>query len=346
MARRHRVPDVSTLEVWNLPVLGHELWQLLGTPRVDADRRAGVPEPELARRLMPALVEALQLLVPRHVVEAVWLSGGLACIEGFGRLLAEASATLPCPVYVAEDPRFAPVRSGLRLLARSMERRLNEPPPSASHVERTTGKAGLNEPPPSASPVERTPGHAGLNEPALRTAPAARIAGHTGVNKPPAPASPVAIDVGQTSIKCASPSALRVFERDTTTLPLRLIGTPRPADGHHIPAAVRFIAGALRTFVEQDVTVPPDALCLALPCPLDNALVPGGCTYGWEGHTRLVADLLDAAKLPGPGGTVLVLNDAELAAEAAREDARLADSGRVLCLTLGFGPGGALLERG
>ncbi|MFP2905247.1 ROK family protein [Pyxidicoccus sp. 3LFB2] len=349
-------------------MLGHELWELLGSERVEADRRAGIPESMLAFHLLPVLAGALAELVPRHDADSVWLSGGLACLEGFELLMEQASAVLSCPVYVAEDPRFAPVRAGLRLL----------------------------------EPLHST--------------------------------SPVALDVGQTSIKCASPTALRVFERDTAALPLRLIGMPRPEDGHHIPAAVRFIGGALRAFVEQGGSRPPetrheatsqdtrsgaepphahreataqntqsratsphaqhgatvqgrqsgalppraqhgataqgrqsgalpphaqhgatahhgaatpDALCLALPCPLDGTLIPGGCTYGWEGHASLVDDLLHASGLTGPegGGTVLVLNDAELAAEAARWDARLADHRRVLCLTLGFGPGGALLVR-
>ncbi|NMO16099.1 ROK family protein [Pyxidicoccus fallax] len=273
--RRHVPPGVTNLEVWNLPVLGHELWELLGSARVDEARRDGVPESMLAFHLLPALAGALGELTSRHDVDAVWLSGGLACLEGFAPLVEEVTAALPCPVYVADDPRFAPVRAGLRILA------------------------------------------------------------------PMRPNRPVALDMGQTSIKCASPQAVHVFERDTATLPLLFIGMPRPADKHHIPAAVRFVAGALRDFAGQQ---PPDALCLALPCPLDAALLPGGCTYGWEGHAPLVADILRESALP-TGGTVLVLNDAELAAEAARGDARLADSRRVLCLTLGFGPGGALLER-
>jgi hypothetical protein len=278
-ARRHVPEGVTPLEVWNLPVLGSELWELLGAARVERDRSAGVPESMIAFHLLPVLAGALAELVPRHDADAVWLCGGLACLEGFAELVEETTAALPFPVYVAEDPRFAPARAGLHLL----------------------------------EPLRST--------------------------------SPVAFDVGQTSIKCASSSGQRVFERNPTALPFLLIGTPRPEDGHHVPAAVRFIGGALHTFVEQ--AVPPDALCLALPSPLDAALVPGGCTYGWEGHTPLVADLLRAARLTAPkaGGTVLVLNDAELAAEAARYDTRLADSKRVLCLTLAFGPGGALLER-
>ncbi|WP_426756393.1 ROK family protein [Myxococcus sp. Y35] len=273
--RRQVPPGVAPLEVWNLPVLGHELWELLGSPRVEEDQRAGVSGAALAGRLRPALAEALTVLVQRHAVDAVWLSGGLVCLEGFGGMLAEASATLPCPVYVAEDPLFAPAQAGLRLLE---------------------------------------PLHA---------------------------ARPVALDVGQTGIKCMRPSAApRVFERDTTLLPRYFIGMARPDDGRQVKAAVAFISSALRAFSGPA----PDALCLALPCPLDALLMPGGCTYGWEGHAPLVTDILQAAMGNEGRGTALVLNDAELAAEAARGDARLARHSRVLCLTLGFGPGGALLE--
>ncbi len=273
--RRQVLPGVSPLEVWNLPVQGHALWELLGTPRVEADRREGFSGPALAARLGPALEEALAVLVKRHAVDAVWLSGGLVCLEGFGRVLAEASASLPCPVYMAEDPLFAPVQAGLGLLA----------PLRAAH--------------------------------------------------------PVALDVGQTGIKCMRlDAAPRIFERDPALLPRYFIGMARPSDGRQMKAAVAFISSALRAFSARA----PDALCLALPCPLDAALVPGGCTYGWEGHAPLVADILQAAMGDEGRGTAVVLNDAELAAEAARGDARLARHSRVLCLTLGFGPGGALLE--
>ncbi|MCP3163205.1 ROK family protein [Myxococcus qinghaiensis] len=268
--RRHHAAGVTSLEVWNLPVFGRELWELLGAPRVEADRRAGVPEAQLAEQLFPALMSALEQLVHRHAVDAVWLSGGLACLEGFEVGAAKATAALGCPVYVSKAPRFAPVYAGLGLV------------------------------------TARTP---------------------------------LVLDVGQTSIKCASPGAQRVFERDLNELPRLFIGMPRPVDGHHIVAAVRFIANALRTCA-RDLKV--EGMCLALPCPLDEALVPGGCTYGWEGHASLVADILEEAALPG-GGEVLVLNDAELAAEAARMELRKHKHRHILCLTLGFGPGGALL---
>lgn len=125
-------------------------------------------------------------------------------------------------------------------------------------------------------------------------------------------------------------------------LPILYIGQPRPTDGQHVRAAVQFIAHALHT-AASELPRPPEALCLALPCPLDEALAPGSCTYGWEEQAHLVADILGASGLPAIG-RAWVLNDAELGAEAARRDARVRGR-RVLCLTLGFGPGGALLER-
>ena len=275
--QRYRAPGVTPLEVWNLPVQGHEMWELLGTPRLEQDCRAGVPEDALAGRMLPVLTEALEALVPRHRVDAVFLSGGLLALEGFLPALNAAEASLPCPIYVAREPRFAAVRAGLRLLED------------------------------------------------LR------------------PTSPLSVDVGQTSIKAASPSHLHLAERDTVAMPRLFIGMPRPADGKHVSAAVRFIAEALRT-AAQPLSQPVDALCLALPCPLDDALAPGGCTYGWESRASLVSDILAASGLNPPRATVRVLNDAELTAEAARRDERVTGS-RVLCLTLGFGPGGALLER-
>jgi hypothetical protein len=274
--QRYRAPGVTPLEVWNLPVQEHELWELLSTPRLEQDRRAGVPEDALVSRMLPVLTEALRALIPRHRVDSVFLSGGLLALEGFQPALARAEAALPCPIYVAREPRFAATRAGLRLLED------------------------------------------------LR------------------PTSPLSVDVGQTSIKAASPSLLHVAERDTVTMPRLFIGMPRPADERHVSAAVRFIAEALRTGA-QTLARPMDALCLALPCALDDALAPGGCTYGWESRASLVSDILAASGLNPLRATVRVLNDAELTAEAARRDERVTGA-RVLCLTLGFGPGGALLE--
>lgn len=276
--RRHRPEGVTSLEVWNLPVFGRELWEVLGSPWVEDDRRAGVPGATLSARVMLPLAEALFLLVKQHAPDAAYLSGGLAELDGFPAALREATASLRCPVHIALSPRFAPVRAGLRMLEAKGAR------------------------------------------------------------------SPLCVDVGQTSIKLARAGATRVVERDLTTLPPLFIGQPRPADGHHIRDTVAFIAGALRTFLAEGTGEPPDALCLALPCPMDEHLMPGGCTYGFEGAGSLVQDILAQAGLPDTGGPVFVLNDAELAAESARRAPQVKGR-RVLCLSLGFGPGGALLEK-
>jgi hypothetical protein len=143
------------------------------------------------------------------------------------------------------------------------------------------------------------------------------------------------VDVGQTGIKASLDGRRLVVERDRQALPFEFIdpsGAPPRASGMRLSAAAAFIGGAI---AELDAS----ALVLALPCPLDDACVPGPCTYGWEGETRLVQAILEASGRSFR--EVLVLNDAELAAETAR----LACPGRrTLVITLGFGPGGALLE--
>lgn len=126
-------------------------------------------------------------------------------------------------------------------------------------------------------------------------------------------------------------------------LPRLFIGEPRPTTDRHIDAAVDFIGAAF-----SGVPAKPEArinIVLALPCSINDALEPGACTYGWESATELVprvfANLQARGRVTGAARGV-VLNDAELAAEAAR--AHGIDT-PALVLTLGFGPGGALLRR-
>jgi hypothetical protein len=154
----------------------------------------------------------------------------------------------------------------------------------------------------------------------------------------------VAVDVGQTALKAIGPAG-RVRRRRPAAAPPLLIGTPRPqSDALEalVDAIVAWVAEGLRA---ARGGAPLARLVLALPCPLDDALVPGLSTLGVEGRTDLVARLLDAVDrdLPADNGpwAAEVLNDAELAAESARS---LCAHGRVLCLTLGFGPGGALVD--
>jgi hypothetical protein len=86
-------------------------------------------------------------------------------------------------------------------------------------------------------------------------------------------------------------------------------------------------------------------MVLALPGPIGSDAVPGPCSYGWQGDRELLPALLAALSAARPGGgTLLLLNDAELAAESARAELRPEPGERVLCATLGFGPGAALLS--
>jgi len=148
------------------------------------------------------------------------------------------------------------------------------------------------------------------------------------------------VDVGQTSVKGSCRGRRFVHGRDERALPRLFIGMARPrgTEAEELAArAAEFVGGFIRKIREAAGPTSP-GLVLALPCPVDDALVPGECTYGWEGVADLVPRIRASA---GPPLDARVMNDAELLAESAlrRGVARPA-----LCLSLGFGPGAALLE--
>lgn len=151
----------------------------------------------------------------------------------------------------------------------------------------------------------------------------------------------VVLDVGQTAVKAAAGSKRSVKQRPSTLPPL-YIGQPRPAGERHIDEAVDFIGSAY-----SGVPAKPEAranVVLALPCPINDALEPGGCTYGWESAKDLVPRIFQNLEARGridTDATGLVLNDAELAAESAKA---LGVTAPAVVLTLGFGPGGALIN--
>jgi len=171
--------------------------------------------------------------------------------------------------------------------------------------------------------------------------------GHTGG---------VVADVGQTSIKVsvfpsdmseASRPARILRARRLDELPRRFIGAA-PVTGAGARAAVQAAAPWIAEAILDalDAVVPravPPALVLALPCPVDDDFTLGACTYGWAGDSSLVPRVASALHAAGAfvsaasSVTTLVLNDAELAAAAAPSDVR------TLALTLGFGPGAALI---
>jgi hypothetical protein len=154
----------------------------------------------------------------------------------------------------------------------------------------------------------------------------------------------VVVDVGQTAIKVCrrdpTSSLITALARDITRLPVvldesRLTRTEARDQGQ---AAAEFAALALATGAPR--------VLLALPVEVDDELVPGSCTYaGWGGDRELVGRIVArATELSGAApATVRVLNDAELAALAARK-AGLCGPGRTIVITLGFGAAGAIVE--
>lgn len=161
-----------------------------------------------------------------------------------------------------------------------------------------------------------------------------------------APAGLVA-DVGQTALKASAGGIRLLRERDLGRLPLRLIGPDGRSGGADTGTAASFLAGALAEALARGRPRDP-CLLLALPCAVSDDGVPGACTYGWQDDRSLLPALLerlDAAGRPWPGAEpeLLLLNDAELAAETARVVLPAREGASTLCLTLGFGPGGALL---
>jgi hypothetical protein len=117
-------------------------------------------------------------------------------------------------------------------------------------------------------------------------------------------------DVGQTAIKLAQDG--RVWSR--------------PRDERR--PALELIASALSGL--------RGPCLLALPCALGDDLQLTECSYDWRPDD--LKALLRLAHLDEE--TALIMNDAELAAVAARDEV---PAGRTLVLTLGFGVGAALL---
>lgn len=158
----------------------------------------------------------------------------------------------------------------------------------------------------------------------------------------------VVIDVGQTAIKVCQRnpkgSLVTALARDVTRLPIitdesKLTRTEAREQGL---AAAEFAAGALA----RGLATKMPRVLMAIPVEIDDKLQPGGCTYaGWKGDGELVSRIVRrAVEISGETPkAVRVLNDAELAAIAARK-AGLCGPGRTLVVTLGFGPGGAVVE--
>lgn len=146
------------------------------------------------------------------------------------------------------------------------------------------------------------------------------------------------VDVGQTALKLSYAGERRRVARDFAALP----------EAWHWQAGdlaagrqrfIAFVAAAIAGLVGDRQ---PAQAVLALPCELDADAVARGCSYPYRAPDRqLAADLCGAAGLPAE--RTLVLNDAELAAHGILADATLAGDRTRLAVTLGYGPGAALV---
>lgn len=147
------------------------------------------------------------------------------------------------------------------------------------------------------------------------------------------------LDVGQTALKlCAGPVRLQKA-RDWQRLPLRDDERGAQVRGQRDEMR-RFLATFFHEMHEA-VHAWPAALVAALPCRLNQDGVPEGSSYaGMQGDTALLPDAMRMAGMPEM--PLLVLNDAELAALSACEEAAVTPP--TLVLTLGFGVGAALIH--
>ncbi len=145
------------------------------------------------------------------------------------------------------------------------------------------------------------------------------------------------LDLGQSALKLSADGRRWTWPRDFGRLPVRSGNTP-PEAPQRIELR-RFLTNAVREIRGLGAD-PPEALVVALPSRLDDAGVPEGSSYiGMSGDALLLPDAVAAAGLGDTG--ILVLNDAELAAQSARLTARV--QAGTLVLTIGFGVGAALL---
>jgi hypothetical protein len=151
--------------------------------------------------------------------------------------------------------------------------------------------------------------------------------------------SGLVVDIGQTAIKIIRDDERFLYPRDWEALPPA--ERVRPEQHAQQRAALRsFVGSVLRRHAQPR----PEAVVLALPCDFRDA-IPGACSYaGLEGDVDFIEEVLAQADLPGVA--CIHLNDAVLAALSARELFANRLPALTLVVTLGFGVGGALLERG
>ena len=154
-------------------------------------------------------------------------------------------------------------------------------------------------------------------------------------------ATGLTVDVGQTSIKRSWLGQRSRLARDFRSIPLDVNARTPDIRLPARRATVAFMSSALV------ITTTPTAVVLALPCEIDDQLRVAGCSYPWDDDdTTLIPELLTMAGLADVDVSVLVLNDAELAAAGvAASSSTWSGDAATLVLTVGMGLGAAWLPR-
>ena len=154
-------------------------------------------------------------------------------------------------------------------------------------------------------------------------------------------ATGLTVDVGQTSIKRFWRGQRTRLARDFQRIPLDMNARTPDVRLPARRATVAFMSSALV------ITTTPTAVVLALPCEIDDQLRVAGCSYPWDDDdTTLIPEVLTMAGLADVDVSVLVLNDAELAAAGvAASSASWSGDAATLVLTVGMGLGAAWLPR-
>ena len=173
----------------------------------------------------------------------------------------------------------------------------------------------------------------------------------------------VVIDVGNAAVRAIAlgDATIRpVLQRNFERVPLAEGDRPKSIPPSQVPSLVDrsgdLVGRALVSLLSRTSTVAA-SMILALPCTVDETGVPGPSSYpGWTGNEALLETLVARADthlsehVPAwPASAVVrvwVLSHAELVALASEDLVDAPTPNGTLALTLGYGPGAALLRGG
>ena len=317
IVRRLDDPDLVAVPLWDVCLAKGSsqeasVYERLGWLRVDTMRREGIEDDQIASNLAGDLVEVLQAL---HTGKAIAPDGetAAATAKGFarafieGRVLELAGFRAALGKHTTEfDIALAPPRpTCVELGAERLLHRISEEPPR--HV--------------------------------------------------------LVVDVGHTAVRTVllgrSPRRLS-FERNFSRLPLARGSVPPPNASEEpslLARGVELIARAVAASLTEE-TATSTSLILSLPCNVDADGAPGPCTYpGWKGNSSLIGSVLQSidaqleqrfptlsnSKASEPA-RVWFSSHAEWVALATEAALGTPHGGGTLAVSVGFGPGAAMLR--